>query len=258
MLTFPKIDPVLIHLGPLEIRWYGLAYLTGIGLGFKLFSKRLHAIGYSKDDMFNMMTSVMLGILLGGRLGYILFYNLPFYLENPVKLFALWEGGMSYHGGAIGAMVAFIWTAYSTGKPLLKSLDLLGIGSTIGIFFGRLSNFINGELYGRPTSVPWGIIFPDGGNLPRHPSQLYEAGLEGLFLGIVLWVLMTKFTLKPGQLFGCYLVGYSIIRFCLEFVREPDPQLGLLLFSLSMGQILSLAMFCLGVIFLKIHSRISE
>lgn len=248
MIPYPNIDPIIFSIGPFSLRWYSLAYLIGILGGFRLCKTSFkQVLQLSDDDIWNLMASTMIGILLGGRLGYILFYNFPFYLNNPFKILAVWEGGMSYHGGAIGAALAFILFAREHKKNSLAMLDLLGIGSTIGLGLGRLANFINGELYGRVTDVPWAMIFPQGGMLPRHPSQLYEACLEGGLLFIVLHRLHASKKLKTGQLFAIYVAGYGLIRGLLEFTREPDTQVGLFFNVISMGQLLSLVMVTLGI-----------
>lgn len=254
--TYPDIDPVALRLGPFQVRWYGLAYLAGIVLGFTLLRKEFkHRLAFHSDDFLNAMLYVMAGILIGGRLGYVLFYDLPYYLTRPGNILALWQGGMSYHGGAIGALIAFWLFSKVYKKDFWTAFDLLSVGSTIGIFFGRIANFINGELYGRPTSLPWGMVFPHAGPEPRHPSQLYEAFFEGIVLFIILWILLKKANLKPGQLAGVYLAGYGLIRFLLEFVRQPDAQLGFVIGSLTMGQLLSALMILIGITLIIIRGK---
>lgn len=247
MLTYPEIDPVLVQIGPLAIRWYGLAYLGGV-LAAYLYVKKIFVEeqGFTLDQVLTLVTNIVLGIMLGGRIGYMLFYNFSTFLSNPLSLFAVWEGGMSYHGGAIGAALAVILFCWQDKKAFWPVLDLLAISSTFGLFFGRVANFINAELWGRVTDVSWGMVFPGAGSLPRHPSQLYEAFLEGIVLFLLLHVLRTRVRLKPGQLFGVYLIGYGVFRFVIEFFREPDAHLGFIFAWISMGQILCVVMMALG------------
>jgi phosphatidylglycerol:prolipoprotein diacylglycerol transferase len=247
MLPYPNFDPIIASIGPLSLRWYGLAYLAGITLGIRWVYTDLKKIGLTKDDVISLATWIMTGIIIGGRIGYIVFYDLGYFIQNPSAILAIWTGGMSYHGGAIGAMVAMGGFARSYKKSLWSLLDCLGLASTIGIFFGRIANFINGELVGRVSAVPWAMVFPGEGPLPRHPSQLYEAMGEGLVLLIVLSIINKKAKLSPGQLFGLYLMGYGSARFSLEFFREPDPQIGLLFGLITMGQLLSAVMISVGV-----------
>ncbi len=246
MLPYPKFDPVLISIGPLSIRWYGIAYIAGAILGMRWVFTDLKKIGVSQDQALNWMSWLMIGVVLGGRLGYILFYGGNYYLQNPTEILAVWRGGMSYHGGAIGAMFATILFAKCHTKPHWALLDQLGIGSTFGIFFGRIANFINGELVGRVTTVPWAMIFPHEGGLPRHPSQLYEAFCEGMGVLLILTVLKKTNKLNHGQLFGAYLIGYGICRCILEYFRQPDPQVGFIIGTITMGQALSGIMILLG------------
>lgn len=193
------------------------------------------------------MSNIILGIIIGGRLGYVLLYDPAYYFSHPTEIIAIWKGGMAFHGGAIGAFAATIVTCKKNKTSIHKGLDLLAICATPGLFFGRIANFINGELYGRPTSIAWGMIFPTGGNIPRHPSQLYEATLEGLGLFILLFLIL-KYAYKEGRIFSIFVIGYGIIRFFIEFTRAPDAHLGLLALSLSMGQYLSIAMILAGAV----------
>jgi phosphatidylglycerol:prolipoprotein diacylglycerol transferase len=252
MMNYPEINPVIFEVGPFAIRWYGMAYVLGILAGFLLlkseFKKRLNM---NQAMVMDVMTWVIIGIIIGGRIGYILFYDLAYYLQFPFKIFAVWEGGMSYHGGALGVLVSTWIFAKKNNKSLWGILDLLAVGSTIGIGLGRLANFINGELYGRVSSVPWAMVFPMGGPLPRHPSQLYEAFFEGGVLFLILFWLLKKTTLKNGNILGLYLIGYGVIRIGIECVREPDTQLGLFWNMISMGQILSGAMVLTGIVILS-------
>ncbi|MFT5170400.1 MAG: phosphatidylglycerol:prolipoprotein diacylglycerol transferase [Candidatus Marinamargulisbacteria bacterium] len=247
MIHYPNIDPVFLKIGILEIRWYGLAYMAGVLLGF--FYLRKHFLGRLKvtsDQLMGLMSELTLGILLGGRIGYILFYDVLFYLSNPKEILAFWNGGMSFHGGAIGGAIAFIWFGRRHRVSIWALLDLFSIGGTFGLLFGRLSNFINGELYGRVTDVPWGMVFPSGGPQTRHPSQLYEAFFEGFVIFMILRYLMKSNRLSTGQLGGVFLILYGSMRFFLEYCRQPDAHLGVLLLGLSMGQLLCLATVSVG------------
>ncbi len=243
-LTFPNINPIALSMGPITIHWYGIAYVTGILLGYQLAKKIILKINLS-INLSDLVSNIILGIIIGGRLGYVLFYDPQFYASNPLDIFAIWKGGMSFHGGALGAFAATIMTCKKNNTSIHKGLDLLAICATPGLFFGRIANFINGELYGRVTSAPWGMVFPGGGSMPRHPSQIYEATLEGLCLFIILWAILNCFY-KEGRLFSTFVIGYGIIRFLVEFTRAPDTHLGLFALNLSMGQYLSIAMIILG------------
>lgn len=201
----------------------------------------------TSDDILNLVTACVIGVILGGRLGYVVFYDFAYYLHNPFDIVAIWHGGMSYHGGGIGAVLAMYYYSRKEKLSFIGLLDVLGIGSCFGIFFGRIANFINGELYGRVTDFSWGMVFPGGGPLPRHPSQLYESFFEGFVLFCILYFCMTKLSLKRGQLFSLYLGCYGVFRFCLEFTRQPDSQLGFIVSLLTMGQLLSFVMILLGV-----------
>ena len=238
-----------MEIGPLQLRWYGLAYVLGVVLGVTVLRKEFKSrLQFNSDQLLGFMTYVMVGILLGGRLGYVLFYDLVYYMQFPARVLALWQGGMSFHGGAIGAAIAVGLFAKFQKKPIWPLLDLLSVGATIGLGLGRLANFINGELFGRVSDAPWAMVFPGGGPLPRHPSQLYEAFFEGLILFLVLFLLMKKAKLKDGQLFAAFLFFYGIIRFSLEFFREPDTQLGFFFSWLTMGQLLSGVMGVAGIV----------
>ncbi len=247
MLHYPTINPTVLSIGPLSIQWYGLMYIIGIISGTQLCKPYLKKMGFTVDQIYDLISIIVAGMLVGGRLGYVLFYNASFYLSNPLKIFAVWEGGMSYHGGAIGCALAIVFIARKYKKPLLSLLDLMGIGSTFGIFFGRIGNFINGELYGRTTDAWSGMIFPGGGPLPRHPSQLYESFFEGFVLFWILYLFLRKDLLKPGYLFCLYVGLYGLFRFMLEFFREPDGHIGFIIGSFSMGQILSTIMICFAL-----------
>jgi len=266
-IPFPDIDPVAFSIGFLQIRWYSLAYLAGFlgGARYACWLIGLYPTDArpNRDDLDNLLPWLVLGVILGGRLGYVLFYNLEHYLEYPLTIPFVWEGGMSFHGGALGVVCVCIGYALKKGFSPLRLGDIIACVAPIGLFFGRLANFANAELFGRITTVPWGVQFPYGGNLPRHPSQLYEAALEGLVLFIVLLVLARRPDIrsKPGILIGIFFAGYGLARFIIEFYREPDPQIGLILEYFSLGQLLSLPMILLGAGFIayaKKQARIEK
>jgi phosphatidylglycerol:prolipoprotein diacylglycerol transferase len=248
MMTFPQIDPVIFQIGPLAIRWYGLMYLLGFGAAYFLIShlSRLRNLALDKDGVSDLLFYGVLGVVLGGRLGYVLFYNPVQYLSRPLEIFAVWQGGMSFHGGLLGVVAATVFFCIRRKLPILLTGDVLVTSATIGLGLGRVGNFINGELWGRVTDVPWGMVFPDGGRLPRHPSQLYEALLEGLVLFLVLYLLHRR-KATEGFPFFCFFIGYGLFRFLIEFVRQPDAHLGFLWGGATMGQLLSLPMILFGV-----------
>lgn len=259
-MPFPQINPIALSLGPINIHWYGLAYLAGVLLGalygwFLLRRKSLwkdNTPPFAPAAIYDFAFWAVIGIVLGGRIGYVLFYDLPIYLADPISVFFVWDGGMSFHGGLVGIAVAMIFfTRYHKGNPL-SGLDLLGAVGPIGLLLGRVANFINGELYGAATTLPWGVIFPtDPEQLPRHPSQLYEAVLEGLVLFLVIRVVThVGFGLRrPGLAAGIFGIGYALSRIAVEFVRLPDDQLGYLYGTgwLTMGQLLSVFMLLAGI-----------
>jgi phosphatidylglycerol:prolipoprotein diacylglycerol transferase len=254
-LPFPDIDPVLISIGPLAIRWYALAYIFGILLGW-LYARMLirnetlwgGRAPLTVTDFDDYIVWVTLGIILGGRIGYVLFYNPAHFAAHPLEIFQVWSGGMSFHGGFAGCVLAVLLFARSRGIPVLSLGDLTCAAGPIGLFLGRVANFINGELWGRPTDVPWAFVFPGAGALPRHPSQLYEAALEGLVLFIVLAIAVRMGALKrPGLTVGLFAIVYALGRSFCEFFREPDPQLGFLWGGLTMGMLLSIPLFLAGV-----------
>jgi len=258
VIPFPAFDPVLVHLGPFAIRWYALAYIAGILLGW-LYARALirseklwgGKAPMSLIDFDDFVLWVTLGIILGGRTGYVLFYNFEYFAAHPLEILQLWQGGMSFHGGFTGCVVAVILFARKRGIPILSLGDITCAVGPIGIFLGRLANFINGELWGRPADVPWAMIFPNGGPLPRHPSQLYEAFLEGLVLFAVLALLVRAGALKrPGLIIGSFAVVYAIARSTSEFFRQPDAQLGFLWGGATMGQLLSVPLLLAGVGFI--------
>ncbi len=257
-IAFPAIDPVAIEIGPLVIRWYALAYLVGIIAGWRyaVHLARLDDRRPNGGDLDDFLTWAILGIILGGRLGYVLFYKPEVYLQNPLGILAVWEGGMSFHGGLLGVVTAIVVFAYRRGIPVLALADLVACVAPIGLFLGRIANFINGELWGRVTDVPWAVVFPHAGDLPRHPSQLYEAFLEGLVLLVILAVLAQKLSIRrrPGVLTGVFLIGYGLSRITVEMFREPDAHLGFIVGGITMGQILSLPMLVLAL-FLILRAR---
>jgi phosphatidylglycerol:prolipoprotein diacylglycerol transferase len=264
-IAFPVIDPVALQLGPLSVKWYGLAYVVGL-LGGWWYARRLVSTeplwgGRARpkaEELDDMLLFVALGVVLGGRLGFVLFYDLPRYLERPQDIVAIWQGGMSFHGGLIGAATGLWLFARRRGYPALSVFDLAAAVVPIGLFLGRIANFINAELWGRPApDVPWAMVFPNAGPLPRHPSQLYEALGEGILLFILLAVLVRAGGLKrPGLVAGVFGMGYAVARIVCEFFREPDPQLGFLFGSsvdalsggITMGMVLSLPLFLAGLV----------
>jgi phosphatidylglycerol---prolipoprotein diacylglyceryl transferase len=263
LIPFPQFDPVLISFGPLAIRWYALAYIAGILLGW-LYARALISSEKLWGGMAPMSTAdfgdfvlwVTLGIILGGRVGYVLFYNPAYFARNPLETFQLWHGGMSFHGGFVGCVLAVVLFARYRGLSVLSLGDLTCAAAPIGIFLGRIANFINGELWGRPSDVPWAMVFPTGGPLPRHPSQLYEAALEGLLLFVVLAALIRSGALRrPGFVTGMFALGYGIARSICELFREPDPQLGFLWGGLTMGILLSLPLMLAGLAFIAAAMR---
>ena len=250
-MDFTAIDPIAFQLGPFVVRWYALAYLAGFLLGWRYAIYLSHKDADNrphKDDIDDFFMWAILGVILGGRIGYILFYNLPYYLEYPQEMLMIWHGGMSFHGGLLGTLIAMLGYSKFKHVSFLRLSDIVCCVVPIGLFFGRIANFINGELYGRITQGPWGIVFPHAGEQARHPSQLYEAGLEGALLFIILFVLVKFIRLDkfPGGLTGVFLMGYGMARFVVEFVREPDEHIGLIGDLVSMGQILSLPMIMMG------------
>lgn len=249
-----NINPVIVDFGAVQIRWYGLFYLISFVLGYFLLRKNLkyRSISIEKEVYESFIFDLCLAVIIGGRLGYILFYNLAFYIENPLKLLAVWEGGMSFHGGALAIIYVGFRFCKKHGYNFFQIADVTAPIACIGLGLGRLGNFINGELYGKVTELPWGIIFPGGGELPRHPSQLYEMLLEGLLL-----FLITQFALKKssreGIVFWLWLLGYGVFRFLLEYIRIPDSQIGYIGGFITMGQILSSFMIIAGILGLIFH-----
>ena len=243
-----NFDPVAFQIFSIEIRWYSLAYIIGILLGWIL-SKRFFISNVELKEKFDdFLTFVILGIIIGGRLGYVILYNPNYYLDNLIDIFKIWEGGMSFHGGLIGVVLASIYFAKKNNQNFFIYLDVISIVAPIGIFFGRIANFINSELYGTETNLPWAVQFIKIDNLYRHPTQLYEAIFEGLILFLILIYLRNKGLMKiTGLMSGIFLICYSIFRFMIEFLRVPDEQIGYLIFNLTMGQIISCIFFLIGI-----------
>ena len=255
MLQFPDIDPVLLRLGPLQVRWYGLMYVLGFVACYQLVKYQLRRISFDPLQVHfeNLNIVLILSLIIGGRLGYVVFYNLPYYLEHPWQIPATWSGGMSFHGAALGLILGGLLFCQRKGIDFWKAADIYVVTIPIGLGLGRVGNFINGELYGRVTEVPWGVVFPGAGPAARHPSQIYEALLEGLLLFIVLWSLREKpwhasRCWPHGSLLALFLVLYGTLRFLVEFFRQPDTQVGMLFNAISMGQLLSLAMLAGGLV----------
>lgn len=253
-MPLPVIDPVAISLGPLAIRWYALAYVAGLVLGWRLMIVLARHTPHSptQRQIDDYLTWVTLGVILGGRLGYILFYNAPYYLSHPGAILEVWQGGMAFHGGMLGVILASAWFAKRHKLSLFRLGDLCACTVPIGLFLGRIANFINGELYGRVAPhVSWAMVFPGGGPEPRHPSQLYQAGMEGLLLGVVMLLLWRArwFRDTPGRLAGAFLIGYGIARLVGEIFRQPDAHLGFIVGPVTMGQLLSVPMVLAGLWF---------
>ena len=259
MLEFPNINPVAIDLGIIQIRWYAISYIAGILFSWSLILNVIKFKNLKIDNkvISELISNSMIGIIIGGRLGYVIFYNPDYYLNNLLEIFKLWNGGMSFHGGFIGVVFAVIYSSRISKTAILILADLIAIVAPIGIFFGRLANFINGELYGRITNHSFGMIFPNAGNSPRHPSQLYEAFFEGflLFIIMLLFIKFTNILNKKGLITALFLSCYGSFRFIIEFFREPDANIGLLYFNFSMGQLLSLPMIIIGLYFIIFIAR---
>ncbi|MFM4724320.1 prolipoprotein diacylglyceryl transferase [Aeromonas veronii] len=247
--VFSQIDPVAFSLGPLSVRWYGLMYLFGFAFAMWLAGRRADApnSGWTRNEVSDLLFYGFLGVILGGRVGYVLFYNFELFLADPTYLFKIWTGGMSFHGGLIGVITAMIWFAHKTKRHFFTVADFVAPLIPFGLGVGRIGNFLNGELWGRVTDVPWAIIFPEAGPEPRHPSQLYQFALEGVVLFIILNLFWRK-NPPRGAISGMFLLFYGLFRFLVEFVRQPDSQLGLYFQEISMGQILSTPMIIAGAL----------
>lgn len=259
MIPYPNISPEIVRIGPFAIRWYGLMYLAGFAASFFLVRAQIRSrrLSFEKDFLESLYTYLILGLLIGARLGYVLFYDFSTYLRSPLEILAVWHGGMSFHGGLIGSVAAGYLFCRLRGTPFWMLSDLVIVTAPIGLGLGRIGNFINGELFGRVTEAPWGMVFPNGGPLPRHPSQLYEFFLEGAVLFAVLWILRNR-PFRPGSLTALFLVFYGLSRFAAEFFREPDAHLGFILGALTMGQVLSGLMILAGGFLLAVLPRKSD
>lgn len=245
--AFPPLDPVAFRLGPLAVRWYGLAYLAGFLFAWwmlKVLDERW-GMGLGPDRRATTVLAAVVGVVVGGRLGYVLVYGAGAYWRDPLSIFALWDGGMSFHGGLAGILLAGVWVSRRYGVPFLRLCDAGAVGTPAGLLFGRLANFVNGELWGRVTDVPWAVVFPRAGVLPRHPSQLYEAGLEGIVLGAVM-LAMSRTKRPDGEMTGWMLGLYGVFRIFVEFFREPDAQMAFMPSWVTMGQLLSVPLVIVG------------
>ena len=258
---YHSLSPVAFTIGPFSIRWYALAYLAGFILAGVVIwrTQRRWGLGLTMDDVFSVVIGVVFGVIIGARLFYVVFYGAGYYLEHPLEIFATWNGGMSFHGGLVGAIVGGGLVCRHLGISVATMCDMGVIGAPLGIFFGRCANFVNGELWGKETSLPWGVMFESGGNVYRHPSQLYEAVLEGLVIFVVLWALSRRVPARPqGTFMGTFLMLYGVFRFLIEFVRVPDEQLGYLFGPITMGQLLSVPLALVGVAVLVAAHRLAR
>ena len=258
MLTYPDINPVAFGLGPLQIRWYGISYVSGILLAWWILywrAKKYDSFGWNSDQVADLIFYGTIGIIIGGRLGSVIFYNLNYYVAYPLNILKIWQGGMSFHGGLLGVLLAVWFYSRKIDKGFFESTDFLAPVIPVGLFFGRIANFINGELWGKQTDLPWSMVFPHVDQLPRHPSQIYECLLEGALLFIILWFYSAKS--KPVMaISGLFLLAYGALRFLVEFYREPDSHIGYLAFDwLTMGQVLSLPMIIIGIILMTLAYR---
>lgn len=251
MLTYPNIDPVAFHIFSWPVYWYGLMYLVGFVSAWLLlsFRSRNPARGFTQDQVSDLVFFAALGAIIGGRLGYMLFYDFNNMVSNPLLIFQTWKGGMSFHGGCLGVLIAMFWCAHKFKKPFLALTDFIAPAVPVGLGAGRIGNFINSELWGRTTDVAWGMVFPNGGPLPRHPSQLYEFALEGVVLFLILWI----FSSKPrplGAVSGLFALGYGVFRCSVEFFREPDAPIGYFFGWVTEGQLLSIPLILVGILLL--------
>ena len=250
-LPFHGIDPVFLRIGPVELRWYGLMYMLGFAVAYWVLRRVADEkrISLSRDELYDLLFYLILGVMVGGRLGYVLFYDLGSYLNDPVSILYIWRGGMSFHGGLVGVVAAAVWTARRRGWAFWELSDAIALSVPIGLGLGRIGNFINGELYGRESTLPWAMVFPAGGASPRHPSQLYEAFLEGIVLFLFLLWLYRRH-LPAGGVFWGLVAGYGLARFTVEFVRAPDAQIGFDIGPLTRGPVLSLPRLLMGTLLL--------
>lgn len=261
MLTYPQIDPVIFSIGPLQVRWYGLMYVLGFIATMALVKYQIKKFHYKElDSQFENLNMVLIiSLVLGGRLGYVLFYNLPYYLKHPSEIVATWQGGMSFHGALLGIVAAGLIFCRRKKLDFWRAADLYAVTIPIGLGLGRIGNFINGELYGRTTDVAWGMVFPGGGPLPRHPSQLYESFLEGLLLFIILWFAKEKqrppSSWPSGAMVALFLILYGVFRILVEFFREPDAHLGFIAGGVTMGQVLSSLMIVAGIVVFLVRKK---
>ncbi len=262
MIQFPQIDPVIFSIGPLSVRWYGLMYVLGFTATYFLVKKQIRDFKYQvlEEHFENLNLTLILCVILGGRLGYVVFYNLPYYIKHPLEIPATWTGGMSFHGACLALLIGGYIFCRRKKLNFWKTADIYIVTIPIGLGLGRIGNFINGELFGRETDVPWAMIFPYGGPLPRHPSQLYEAALEGLLLFSVLWLNRNKPWQKKthwphGSMTAIFLAGYGLIRIFIEFFRQPDQQIGFIASFITMGQLLSITMVAAGIILWKMRLK---
>ena len=264
VIPYPRIPPTIVSIGPFALRWYGVMYLVGYYLGYRLALARIRRglSALTEMDLDALIAYLVIGMLIGARITYVLVYDFPAYRAHPLQAFAVWRGGLSFHGAILGMAVAIAIFARRHRLPFFAVTDSIAIPGTPGLFFGRIGNFINGELYGRPSRVPWAMVFPgDPLHVPRHPSQLYEAVAEGIILALLLWILdrwaRSRGWYWPGLLTGVFLMGYAVVRFLLEFTRQPDPQLGLVVGAFSMGQILSAVLLLAGLTVLAISHQLA-
>jgi phosphatidylglycerol:prolipoprotein diacylglycerol transferase len=254
MIPYPHIAPDIVRIGPFAVRWYGMMYLVGFTASYALvrYQAKNRGLALGGDFLDTLYTWLLFGLVIGARLGYVIFYDLSSYLSHPLEIFAVWHGGMSFHGGFIGSVLAGVWCSKRFKVDPWQVSDLVMVTAPIGLGFGRLGNFINGELFGRVTNVPWGMVFPTGGPLPRHPSQLYEFLLEGVVLFTILWIMKDRLH-RTGRLTALFVMLYGIFRFVAEFFREPDPQLGFIAGPFTMGQLLSSLMIFTGMLLLYLR-----
>ncbi len=266
MLAYPHINPIIVSIGPFKIRWYGVMYILGFIAAHLLARHQARKINFERLLVLqdNLNLAIIAGVILGGRIGYVTFYNFSYYSQHPFEILATWQGGMSFHGGCIGVLVGGALFCWRKHLDFWKTADIYVVTVPIGLGLGRIANFINDELFGRITDVPWAMVFPAGGPLPRHPSQLYEAALEGILLFTILWSLKKrpwqeqyKKNWPHGSMLALFLILYGVMRFLVEFFREPDPQLGHVFANMTMGQILSLSMLVFGGLLWLIRKKMT-